>query len=67
LAVNPVPNAELTGLTLSEASERVRKKAISPVELTKACLLRIEQLNLKLNAYITVAMGQALASAQGRG
>ncbi|MGI9074982.1 MAG: amidase [Bryobacteraceae bacterium] len=64
LAVRAMPNTELTVLTLSEASEGVRKKAISPVELTKACLLRIEQLNPKLNAYITVAGEQALERAR---
>src|SRR6476661_1434592 len=64
LAVSAPANAELTGLTLSEASEGVRKKAISPVELTKACLLRIEQLNPKLNAYITVVTARALTQAR---
>jgi aspartyl-tRNA(Asn)/glutamyl-tRNA(Gln) amidotransferase subunit A len=64
LAVSARPKAELTALTLSEAYEGVRKKAISPVELTKACLLRIQQLNPKLNAYITVASEQALARAR---
>jgi aspartyl-tRNA(Asn)/glutamyl-tRNA(Gln) amidotransferase subunit A len=64
LAVSAEPGAELTTLTLAEASEGVRNKAISPVELTKACLLRIEQLNPNLNAYITVAAEQALARAR---
>jgi aspartyl-tRNA(Asn)/glutamyl-tRNA(Gln) amidotransferase subunit A len=64
LAVSAPANAELIGLTLSEASEGIRKNAISPVELTKACLLRIEQLNPKLNAYITVDTDRALARAR---
>src|SRR5215469_7471308 len=51
-------------LTLAAASERVRKKAISPVELTRACLQRIEQLNPRLNAYITVTAESALAHAR---
>jgi aspartyl-tRNA(Asn)/glutamyl-tRNA(Gln) amidotransferase subunit A len=51
-------------LTLTEASERVRKKAISPVELAQACLQRIEQLNPLLNAYITVTAEAALAHAR---
>ena len=41
---------DLALLTLAAASDRVRKKAISPVELTKACLQRIERLNPQLNA-----------------
>jgi aspartyl-tRNA(Asn)/glutamyl-tRNA(Gln) amidotransferase subunit A len=64
LAVSAPAAAELTGLTLSEASEGVRKKAISPVELTKACLVRIEKLNSKLNAYITVDTDRAMARAR---
>lgn len=58
------PGGELTNLTLSEASEKVRKRAISPVDLTEACLHRIHQLNPKLNAYITVASEQALTCAR---
>lgn len=51
-------------LTLAVASDRVRKKTISPVELTKACLRRIERLNPLLNAYITVTAEAALAQAR---
>jgi aspartyl-tRNA(Asn)/glutamyl-tRNA(Gln) amidotransferase subunit A len=57
-------NANLSRLTLSEASQRVHSKKISPVELTKACLGRIEQLNPKLNAFITVTADSALAEAR---
>jgi len=55
---------ELTKLTLSEASELVRSKKVSPVELTQACLSRIEQLNPKVNAFITVTADAALAQAR---
>jgi aspartyl-tRNA(Asn)/glutamyl-tRNA(Gln) amidotransferase subunit A len=55
---------ELTGLTLQQASEMVRKKSVSPVELTRACLERIERLNPTLNAFITVTAEQALAQAR---
>jgi len=55
---------ELTKLTLSEASELVRSGKVSPVELTRACLSRIEQLNSKLNAFITVTADSALAQAR---
>jgi len=56
--------ADLTELTLQQASERVRKKLVSPVELTKACLERIGRLNPVLNAFITVTAEQALAQAR---
>jgi aspartyl-tRNA(Asn)/glutamyl-tRNA(Gln) amidotransferase subunit A len=57
-------NANLSLLTLSEASQLVQSKRISPVELTKACLRRIEQLNPKLNAFIEVSGDSALAEAR---
>jgi aspartyl-tRNA(Asn)/glutamyl-tRNA(Gln) amidotransferase subunit A len=55
---------ELTGLTLLEAAELLRKKSVSPLELTRACLERIEQLNPGLNAFITVTADQALDEAR---
>jgi len=47
-------SSDLASLTLAEASELVRTKKVSPVELTEACLRRIEQRNPELNAFITV-------------
>jgi aspartyl-tRNA(Asn)/glutamyl-tRNA(Gln) amidotransferase subunit A len=55
---------DLTKLTLSEASGLVRIGKVSPVELTHACLGRIEQFNPKLNAFITVTADAALAQAR---
>src|SRR5262245_16874966 len=57
----------LTKLTLSEASELVRSKKISPVELTQACLSRIDQINHKLNAFVTVTADSALAKGRQEG
>lgn len=51
-------------LTIAEASELLRKKQISPVELTTNCLARIEQLNPTLNAFITVLHDSALSEAR---
>src|SRR5689334_20814110 len=51
-------------LTLSRASELLRRKEISPVELTTACLARIDELNPSLNAFITVMHDSALAQAR---
>src|SRR5216684_9101007 len=56
--------SELPLLDLSEASRGVQKKDISPVELTQACLSRIERLNPKLNAFITVTDTSALEAAR---
>jgi aspartyl-tRNA(Asn)/glutamyl-tRNA(Gln) amidotransferase subunit A len=53
-----------TGPSLQQVSELIRKKSASPVELTEACLKRIEKLNPALNAYITVMGEQALAQAR---
>src|SRR5262249_33543962 len=53
-------SANLSALSLSQASQLVHSKKISPVELTQACLGRIEQLNAKLNAIITVTADSAL-------
>jgi aspartyl-tRNA(Asn)/glutamyl-tRNA(Gln) amidotransferase subunit A len=50
--------------TLQQASEQIRAKKISPVELTRSCLDRIELLNPRLNAFITVMAEPALAQAR---
>jgi aspartyl-tRNA(Asn)/glutamyl-tRNA(Gln) amidotransferase subunit A len=51
-------------LTIAQASELLRQKEISPVDLTNACLARIEQLNPTINAFITVTRDSALAQAR---
>jgi aspartyl-tRNA(Asn)/glutamyl-tRNA(Gln) amidotransferase subunit A len=53
-----------TKLSLRDASDLVRRKLVSPVELTRACLQRIERLNPILNAFITVTAEQAMAQAR---
>ena len=54
----------MTDLTIADASDLLRRKQISPVELTHACLERIEQLNPSINAFITVMHDSALAEAR---
>lgn len=54
----------LSALTLKQASDRIRSKKVSPVELTEACLGRIKTYNPKTNAWITVMREQALAQAR---
>jgi len=55
--------SEVQRLSLAEASELVREKKLSPVELTQACLAWIEAFNPELNAFITVTAEMALAQA----
>ncbi len=50
--------------TIFEIAPRLRRKEVSPVELTRACLDRIERLNPALNAFITVTPDSALAEAR---
>lgn len=44
---------DLANLQLHEAATLVRQKKVSPVQLTQACIARIEALNPRLNAFIT--------------
>jgi len=56
--------SNVSQLGLSEASQLVRSKKVSPVELTHECLNRIERLNPRLNAFIAVTADSALAEAR---
>ncbi len=49
--------------TISELAQRLRRRQISPVEVTRAFLERIEKFNSALNAFITVTAHSALAEA----
>jgi aspartyl-tRNA(Asn)/glutamyl-tRNA(Gln) amidotransferase subunit A len=55
---------EVTALSLADAGDLLQARKVSPVELTNACLARIERLNPVLNAFITVTAEQALADAR---
>jgi aspartyl-tRNA(Asn)/glutamyl-tRNA(Gln) amidotransferase subunit A len=57
-------SADVTGLGLAEAADLVHRRKLSPVELTKACLARIERLNPALNCFITVTADSALQQAR---
>lgn len=48
---------------LTEVSELVRRRELSPVELTEATLRRIERLNPEINCYLSVAGELALRRA----
>ena len=55
---------DVTARSLLDAAELLRSRKVSPVELTNACLARIERLNPALNAFITVTAEQALVDAR---
>jgi len=57
-------DTDLAFATIEEIGKLFRKRKLSPPELTKLMLARIERLNPKLNAYITVTAEPALAQAK---
>jgi len=57
-------SSELNRLTIAEASDRLRRREISAVELTRACLDRIAAVDSRLNAFITVTESEALEQAR---
>jgi aspartyl-tRNA(Asn)/glutamyl-tRNA(Gln) amidotransferase subunit A len=59
-----VPDEPLHYLTIRQVGERLRRRELSPVELTNAILDRAERLDGPLNAFITLTREQALAQAQ---
>ena len=50
--------------TISELAQRFRRREASPVDVTQECLRRIESLNPRLNAFITVMGESAMAEAR---
>jgi aspartyl-tRNA(Asn)/glutamyl-tRNA(Gln) amidotransferase subunit A len=50
--------------SILELGERLRKRSLSPVELTQHCLARIAELNPILRAFITVTSDSALEQAR---
>jgi len=55
---------DLLPLTLAGAAAEIRRKKLSPVELTNAVLDRIALLDPKIGAFITVTSDQALEAAR---
>ena len=62
----PIPAVTMEKETTDIATllEGIRKQEVSPVEVVNACLMRIEQINPKLNAFITVLADQAREDAR---
>ena len=54
---------ELCYLSITEAAAALSKKTVSSVELTEACLRRIEAVDGQLHSFITLTADRALAQA----
>ena len=50
--------------SVAELSRLIKSKQVSPVEVTEAYLTRIDNLDFKFNAYLTVCRQQALDQAR---
>ncbi len=57
-------DTDLAFASIEEISRLYRKRKLSPVELTKLILARLDELNPRLNAYITVTADLALVQAK---
>jgi aspartyl-tRNA(Asn)/glutamyl-tRNA(Gln) amidotransferase subunit A len=59
-----VRTAQLTWHSLAEAAELVRTRAVSPVELTRACVDRIERVDAAIHAFASFDAAHALEEAR---
>lgn len=57
---------ELTYRPAVELAAAIRAGELSPLELTEACLRRIERLDARLNAFVTVVADRALDEARSK-
>src|SRR4051794_11085994 len=55
---------DICSLSLQQASQMVRQRKLSPVELAEACLRRVDERDRELNSFIAVYGGEAMASAR---
>src|SRR5579871_3498561 len=62
-AVNPM-SEDLCFLSAVELSARIRRKDVSPVEVTRAVLARARQLQGELNCFITLCADEAMDEAK---
>ncbi len=56
--------SELTALTIAEARDKLKAKAITATELTDAYLSAIDSANETINAYVKVTHDQARSMAK---
>src|SRR5262245_48432739 len=55
----------ITDWTLAEVAAAIRARTLPPVEVTRACLDRVERLDPRLHSFITVDTDGALRAARG--
>ena len=60
-------SADLTSLTVAEASRRLASRSITPLQLANAYLARVNALNKSLNAFVTVTTDLARREARALG
>src|ERR1700756_3767890 len=56
--------SDLSALSIAHAHEKLQKREISAVELTRACLDRTAATESRLNAFITLCAREAMEQAQ---
>ena len=59
-----MPNTDLMKLSISELAPRIKSREVSPLEVTEAALEQADQLQPKLNSFITILHKQALSQAR---
>ncbi len=59
-----IPDLDLPFLSIEEASQLLRRKKVSPLELVQASLKQIESWNPRINAFITVLGEEARRAAR---
>ena len=59
-----MPHGELAFISAVELASMIRARTVSPVEVMQELLKRIERLNPKLNAFVTMHSEEALCSAR---
>ena len=55
---------DVTHLSLTEVASAIRDKRVSSVEVTEACLARIERHQPALNCFISIEAGDVLDTAK---
>ena len=63
-AVKPASSTELPYISLTHAAALIKAKRLSPVELTHAILDRIDRIDGRVGAFITVTRDQAMRAAR---
>ena len=59
-----VPVSDLCDVAITEAVQLFSSKAATPVDLVEACLARIDRVDHKLHAFLTVCASEARAAAE---